>query len=65
MKKFSSDALSKDTSKNPEITAIIRIIDGLSFFLRDGNSNQLTVLKLIEVVMPNSTSDQFEQNVLT
>jgi hypothetical protein len=65
MKRFSQDALAKDTGKNQELTAIVQILDGLSYFQKDGNSGQMSILKLIEIVMPNDTNDNFEKHVLS
>lgn len=65
MKKFSGDSLAQDPNKNPEMTAIVRILDALACFQKDSGPNQLATLKMIEVVMPNDGSDSFEKNVLS
>jgi COP9 signalosome complex subunit 1 len=64
-KKFSQDALAKDNGKNPESTAILRILDGLSCFGKDSSQYQISVLKLIEVVLPTDQSENFEQNQMS
>jgi len=48
--KFSQEAMNKDTYGNAEMSAVVRILDGL-YCLKNRNY-QMAVLKLIEVILP-------------
>lgn len=56
--KFAQDAISKDQGKNPEISAVIRILDGMACF-KSKNYNQ-AASRLLEVQLTPEMSDGSE-----